>query len=194
MGAPVRTDDVVLTRDEIAAAASMETIVIPSMFEVLGDYPWLSWLRRQTGNPRLFAMRAVRAGTFVLAVWVYAPWESSLPIATELESFESPPTSLWPQDLLHPQVLVARLQPWRDHYAELRAKYEQKMRDEESIRLATLDERNSVSRFLRHQGLDHEALLLESGRTDWDGSQRNPDAIAEMTEMISEIARGRVTI
>lgn len=131
--------------------------------EIMPDWSWLQWLRREMNDPKLFVYRHRITRRFMLCQWLYTPQETCHPVAQELEGFADESATGWPSDLMHPQVLKARLTPSNDAIAN----YRKKLRQDEHRKKSEMEDRAHVRRDvvkrLKSVGLDREAHKVEIG-------------------------------
>ena len=171
--------------------AALSCLVMGEEHELLGSYEWLDWLRRKTKNDRLFVYRHRVAQSYVLCVWVWSPKEATNPIATELEVFHGSPSQAWPEGLLCPAVLLARLRPVEE--IEEQRKRRVKLWAE-AKRLLKDQHRGEIMEavgHLRSKGLHNEAAMIESGRTPFAGASKiGQDRLDEVTDDLARISRG----
>jgi len=145
------------------AYAAESFLVLNEDHEILHSIEWLDWLRRRVEDPKLFIYRHRLTGRYELCQWLYTPSETTLPIAQELEGFNSDPRFGWPSDLMAPEVLVARLAPMEEIVERRRradrdrtCKLAQDKHERVDVR------RRAISR-LRKMGLEREARQIEEG-------------------------------
>lgn len=131
--------------------------------EVMPEWGWLRWLRREMEDPKLFVYRHRRTQRFMLCQWLYTPEETCRPVAQELEGFADGSSNGWPSDLMHPQVLKSRLTPSNDAVE----RYKKKLRDEEHKKKSEKEDRAEVRKDmvkrLRSVGLEREAHNVSIG-------------------------------
>ncbi len=58
---------------------------------ILPESQWLRHIKRETGRKDLFVYRHAYTEKFVLAHWIYPPWEVDKPICLELDTMDLPP-------------------------------------------------------------------------------------------------------
>lgn len=144
-------------------AAERCTLFDQGRHELLGDYPWLTWMREVSGNRRLFAVRFRATGRFGVCVWVYAPGEEGRPIFDELIGFSGSPTAPWPEGLPDREWVKQRLRPYEEHRAQAqRADRDQAAARREEIEKQA-DARKTTAKVLRKRGMTNTADLMERG-------------------------------
>lgn len=178
-----------ILRDPKAIAANYE-LLLNEDHELLGTYPWLEWCRRTSGNDRLFAYRHRRTGRFVIAAWLWSPGESTVPVATEIEGFNTDPSWFWPEGLLCPAVMKERLKPIDEQYAAMKRRRQDRHELEQRSKAEDLKHRDSVVRYLKRRGLDEAARDLDTGAAPFVGPARAPEAVAMWTEALMDMAKG----
>jgi hypothetical protein len=131
--------------------------------EVMPEWGWLRWLRREMEDPKLFVYRHRKTRRFMLCQWLYTPEETCHPVAQELEGFADESSNGWPSDLMHPQVLKARLTPTHD----IIKKHQNKLREAEhrkrSEMLDRAEVRKDMVKRLKSVGLEREAHKVSIG-------------------------------
>lgn len=135
----------------------------------LPSWPWLEFCRRVVGHDRLVVYWHMESRVFVLGVWVWAPWEASIPLIQELETFEGRPDSVWPDGLLMPDIMRSRLAPVVDERARLERKINDRLKAERYDREEDLRHRTEVSKFMKRCGLERGAQRLASGKDHFMG-------------------------
>lgn len=150
-----------LIRHPYDSASGMELAWDPESHELLGEYPWLAYLRRRTNTPRLMVYHHKLTGRFVLGIWIWSPDEAQKPLICEVKSFLDTPRRLWPRDLPPPNVLGQILQPVEKVVEQRkknrdRAAYE-KARDRQEL---AESKREAIEHYLR-RGMTSEARALE---------------------------------
>lgn len=135
----------------------------------LPSWPWLEFCRGVVGHDRLVVYFHRESRQFVLGVWVWAPWEASIPLIQELETFEGRPDAVWPHGLLMPELLRTRLQPVHDERARLERRINDRLAMERSDKEEDLRHRNEVASFMKKCGLTKGAQRLASGRDPFMG-------------------------
>ena len=150
-----------LIRHPYDSASGVELQWDPEAHELMGEYPWLVFLRRFTNTPRLMVYRHKFSDRFILGIWVWSPEEAQRPIVCEVKGFEDTPRRLWPKDLPPPNVLGQILKPV-DEVVEQRKKnrareaYEKAQEKEELAASKT----EAINYYLR-KGMDEEAHVLK---------------------------------
>lgn len=155
----------------------------------LPAWPWLQQCQRWAPNTRLAVYQHQETGNYVLGNWVYAPWEATVPLLQELETFTGDPTSMWPDGLLDPGVMKARLAPAHDQKERTEKRIRDKMQEEEQKRQDDIKHRGEVVRYMKKKGLEEGAHHLETGRTPFVGRGRSPDGNAAMIDELKTLAR-----
>ena len=150
-----------LIRHPYDSACGVELHWDPEAHELLGEYPWLKFLRRVTDTPRLMAYRHKWTDRFILGIWVWSPEEAQRPIVCEIKGFEDTPRRLWPRDLPPVNVLSQILKPVEQVVEQRRANrareaYE-KAREKEEL---AASKQEAIQYYLR-RGMDEEAQVLE---------------------------------
>lgn len=147
----------------------------PGRHRILKEsWPWLEWLRRQTGNDRLFVYYHTFQESFVLACWVYSPTEAVVPVCQELEVFHGSPSAWWPEDLMAPQTLLDRLRPAEEIHARILNSVKQRQVAERVQKDARHTEKREYVKHCRNIGLDQTAALVEDGSMPFAGRSYNP--------------------
>jgi hypothetical protein len=154
------------------ADAARNDLLLGEEHEILGSFHWLEWLKRRTGNDRLFVYRHRVLGSFVLAVWAWDPSETTSPVAVELETFHADPATLWPKDLMHPWALLSRLRPVEEVVKEREAKRAAQKEYEAKGKREDLAHRSSVVGYLKRKGMGEAAHNLNTGATPFCGPAR----------------------
>jgi hypothetical protein len=152
-----------VVRDPYEASCE-EFLVINEDHEIMPVWPWLEWLRRKMEDPKLFVYRHRHTRRFMLCQWLYEPHEAVKPVAQELEGFECEPQGFgWPEDLMHPEVLAARLTPTPDISRVQR----ERLRSAANLKRSQMEERADIrkeaSKRLKSLGLDRESKKMAEG-------------------------------
>lgn len=153
-----------MTVDVHTLAYLTETPYNQARHEVLGDYPWLQYLRRIAENPRLFAVRHKDTGRFSVCVWVFSPEESGTPVFSELEGFHGDPRSMWPEGLMSPEVCKRRFRPYEEHAAASEARARDRSSAKITQELQVRERQRDYAKILRRRGMFQTAKLMEEGR------------------------------
>jgi len=66
-------------------------LVLGEDHQILEDGMWINHIRRETGRKDLFVYYHKLTEKFVLAHWIYPPWEVDKPVCLELTTMDLPP-------------------------------------------------------------------------------------------------------
>ncbi len=174
-----------LIRHPYDSASCMELSWDPEAHELLGEYPWLAYLRRRTNTPRLMVYHHKITGAFVLGIWIWSPQEAQTPLICEVKNFRDTPRRLWPRDLPPPNVLGQILQPVEKVVEQRRKNREiaayRKAREKEELAESKQD---AINHYL-HRGMAAEAREL--ARSPWrKPSEEVADFMRTTREMIAK--------
>jgi hypothetical protein len=164
--------------------AANDCTVLGAQHFLLQDPWWLSWLKRQIGNQRLFVYQHQQTKGFVISAWVYSPEEAVKPIMQELEMFKGRPDVLWPEDLMVPELLLIRFEP----AMTLQEKRKRARRDAKAVRQAMLEEdaieKEELMSHLKRTGLASTAAMIDSGELPWMGSNEGGERLKQLSNRL----------
>lgn len=159
--------DFEVIRDARESAALYE-LTLNEHHEILGDYPWLTWVRNETRNDRLFAYHHKLSGNTVLAAWIYSPEETDTPICVEVVTFSGDPTELWPEGLPDRHALRMRLRPVHDSIERRKKARIEEQREKRRQQIENGEGRREAAAYLKKQGLDEAAHKMAIGATPYN--------------------------
>jgi len=152
-------------------------------------WPWLRKCQQWAPQTRLAVYFHLETGNYVLGNWTYAPWEATVPLMQELETFSGEPTLLWPDGLLCPEIMEHRLAPVHDQKEKVERRIREKEAAEAQQRQDDLQHRGEVVKYMKKKGLDEAAHKLNTGRTPFVGRGRSPDGNAAMIDELKTLTR-----
>jgi hypothetical protein len=146
--------------------AACAGLAIGEEHEVCPDGEWIRYARRLTGIKDLFVYHHKKAGSWVLAKWLFPPTSTDSPVALELEAMPLPPDMPGSGRLVG-DSLISRCKPVDEMVDAMKAR----LRRASSHRKSMMDERihskKNAVKYMRRQGMDHGAHLLEEGMSSW---------------------------
>lgn len=143
--------------------------------KIMPDGDWVQHIRRETERKDLFVYHHAITGMFVLAHWIYPPWERDKPVCLELETMDCPPDrGGWiPTKMI--KLRCRAIDPEeRMIEKQIRARKEEKERD----RGERLERRTSMVDHLRRKGQhDIAGSLARSNVNYTEDSQIKEDLL-----------------
>jgi len=177
--------DIKITYDPYEEAVNTG-LVMGAHHKILPESEWLKHIKRETGRKDLFMYYHEYTEQYVLAHWIYPPWEVTKPVCLELESMpKAPDRGGWiptyaiklrckPVDM-EEQMLQRRLRSQADARNIDRKKREDIERKYESVA------------YLKRKGMESEALSLQNSKVHYSDS-----GSSELTEDLTNAAKGRI--
>lgn len=151
----------------------------PGRHRLLGSYPWLEWVKRETNQPDLFLYYHLHHNTFVLAKWLVPRDEAIMPICQELESFSGSPQGSWPSDLMAPEVLLDRLRPQDEVLRRLQHQAAENQAAEHAKRDSLRTAKHEYATSLTRKGYKHEAEAIRTNRVPYTPKELTPPDLRE---------------
>ena len=194
IGAPqpmFNTLDYRITHDPRDEASQSCLVINPRRHLVFDNpnWPWLSWLRRVTGNARLCVYKHLETQRFMLCVWAYSPAESNPPLVQELTGFFDDPTKPWPRDLPPPDEMRKRLRPAVEQLKAMRSAIQEKAYQDREGKRHDLEARGAAVKRLKKNGLDKAADELSIGAIPFVGPARSLDRNQGMIEALKQMRK-----
>ena len=154
-----------------------------SEHHVLPESMWLSHIKRETGRKDLFVYFHEYTEKWVLAHWIYPPWEVALPVCLELETMDTAPDrGGW----ISTEMIKLRcraIDPEQKMIEkQLKNQNEEKRREKEE----NLGRRTETVEHLRRQGKIDEAEALKHANVHYS------DEDTEIKECLRGIAKGKI--
>jgi len=148
---------------------------------VMPDGDWIRFARRVTGIQDLFVYHHQRAGTFVLAKWLFKP-----DVCLELEALDIAPERGGWKDA---EWLKARCSPVDETVKSMRDQMKKAASDRRSMMQDhAYEKRNAVKR-LRREGKDMTAYGVENGMQPWVGESMGGESYRRTCETLKNIAK-----
>ena len=168
--------------------AACAGLAIGEEHEVCPDGEWIRYARRLTGIKDLFVYHHKRAGTWVLAKWIFCPSQTDSPVALELESMPLPP-DMPASGRLGGEALLARCKPVEETVDAMR----EKLRKAASDRKAMMDDRaysrKNAARYMRSKGMDQAAAQVEDGSVGWTAPSESEQQYRETVSELVSLAK-----
>lgn len=138
------------------------------------DGEFIQWLNRTMGRTDLFIYHHQEHGTFVLAQWLNRDHR----VCAELESWTAPPD--WMQSQIPGEKYwKIRLVGADEGNARMKRQILNRHAEIKSAKADTQVQKASVSKYMRHHGMEDAAKLLDMGATPFVGSRESKLAKAE---------------
>lgn len=165
--------------------AACAGLAIGEEHEVCPDGEWIRYARKLTGINDLFVYHHRKAGSWVLAKWLFPPSKTDTPVALELEAMPLPPDMPGSGRLVGPS-LIARCKPVDEMVDQMRARlknashHRKKMMDDRAY-----SRRNAV-KYMRSKGMDQAAYQVENGMVGWSAPSESEEQYRDtVSELIS---------
>lgn len=170
--------------------AACAGLAIGEEHEVWPDGEWIRYARRLTGIKDLFVYHHKRAGSWVLAKWLFPPTSTDSPVALELEAMTLPPDMPGSGRLVG-ESLLARCKPVDETVAAMRAKLKQANHDRTSAIQERDHSKKGAIKYMRNKGMDHAAARLERGEEAWcapgETSEQYRNTVSELISMTKAV-------
>lgn len=181
-----------LTSDPRAEAGSRGLTLDPATHLLMPDGLFLSSIKRASRRRDLFLYFHRHTRRFVIAAWLYSPSSHSPRIALELETLD------WHPDLgvLGFQEFLQRLRlTYSSQVRHMRTKILAQRARVAEDRAADLEQRNTVTRYLRNKGFALEAHLITTGQLPWVGLRAGGESLELTKERLKDMAytQNRIT-
>ena len=153
--------------------------------QVLPESEWLRHIKRETGRKDLFVYRHKYTKRFVLAHWIYPPWEVTRPVCLELDTMDKPPDrGGW----IPTRFIKLRCAPVDQEEEKLKKKLhsQAEAREKESSRLESAERKYSMVDHLKRKGMDDAALSLKNSKVHYS------EDTSELTEDLINASKGKV--
>lgn len=166
--------------------AACAGLAIGEEHEVCPDGEWIRYARKLTGIKDLFVYHHRKAGTWVLAKWIFCPSQTDSPVALELESMSLPP-DMPASGRLVGEALLARCKPVEETVDAMR----EKLRKASMERKAVADDREYSKRnavkYMRSKGMDQAAYQIENGMVGWsapsEAEEQYKNTVSELVSL-----------
>jgi len=150
--------------------------------KILPDGDWIQHIRRETGRKDLFIYYHEFTEKFVLAHWIYPPWEVDKPVCLELNTMDLPPDRGGWIATEMVKLRCRAIDPEQGMIEkQLKENNEEKRRDKEE----RLGRRTSMVDHLRRKGKHEMASSLAHSNVHYGGD-------TQLTEDLINESKGRV--
>jgi hypothetical protein len=160
-------------------------LIMSSEHNVLPESEWLRHIKRETGRKDLFVYYHKFTEQFVLAHWIYPPWEVDKPVCLELETMPIPPDrGGWiPTEVIK---LRCRAVDKEEQMIDRRLKSQAEKRDEERKKQEGYERKYQMVDYLKKKGNEVEAVSLQNSKVHYS------EGDSELTEDLNNFAKGKI--
>lgn len=158
--------------------AACAGLAIGEEHEVWPDGEWIRYARKLTGIKDLFVYHHKRAGSWVLAKWLFPPTSTDSPVALELEAMPLPPDMPGSGRLVG-ESLLARCKPVDEMVESMKERLKRANSHRRAMKDERIESKKGAVKYMRSRGMDEGARALEDGACGWM-------APSECTEQYSE--------
>ena len=165
--------------------AVMTGLQMGEQHQVLPESEWLRHIKRETGCKTLFVYFHKYTEQYVLANWIYSPWEVTSPVCLELETMPiAPDRGGWiPTNLVK---LRCRAVDAEEERMKKQLHAQSKAREEEASRMQSAERKNDMVTHLNRKGLNDAALSLKNSKVHYS------DDTSELTEDLIHSSKGKI--
>ena len=160
-------------------------LIMGSEHKILPESEWLKHIKRETGRKDLFVYRHAYTEQFVLAHWIYPPWEVDKPVCLELETMPIPPDrGGWiPTAVIK---LRCRAVDREEQMMARKLKSEAKARDEQREKQEGYERKGEMVTHLKRKGMVEVAASLQNSKVHYSKGG------SELTEDLNSFAKNKV--
>lgn len=168
--------------------AACAGLAIGEEHEVCPDGEWIRYARKLTGIKDLFVYHHKRAGTWVLAKWLFSPTGTDSPVALELEAMPLPP-DMPASGRLVGESLLLRCKPVEEMVDQMKARLKnaadkrRKMMDDRAY------SRSNAIKYMRSKGMDQAAHQVENGMVGWTAPSESEEQYRETVSELVSLAK-----
>mgnify|MGYP003145346939 CR=1 FL=1 len=153
--------------------------------QVIPECEWLRHIKRETGRKDLFIYHHQITDKFVLAHWIFPPWEVTRPVCLELETMDKhPDKGGW----IPTRFIKYRCREvdQEEEHLKKRMKSEAEARDKERKRLEGVERKYAMVDHLKRKGMHDAALSLKNSKVHYS------DGETETAEDLNSMAKGKI--
>ena len=151
--------------------------------KILPESMWLAHIKRETGRKDLFVYRHAYTEKYVLAHWIYPPWEVDKPICLELDTMDEAPDRGGWIPTMEVKFRCRAIDPEEKMIEnQLRANNEERRQE----RLENLGRRTETVDSLKRRGKHEEARTLEHTNVHYS------DGDTELKETLRNATKNRI--
>lgn len=161
-------------------------LVMGKEHKILPESQWLRHIKRETGRKDLFVYHHAYTGMFVLAHWIYPPWEVDKPVCLELETMDkAPDRGGW----IPTRFIKDRCKPvdQEEEMLKKRLRRQAELRDEERKKREDVERKYDAVKYLKSKGMEEQAISLQNSKVHY-----SKDGESEMAEDLHNFAKGRI--
>lgn len=153
--------------------------------QVLSESEWLKHIKRETGRKDLFVYYHKYTKQYVLAHWIYPPWEVTRPVCLELDSMNKPPDrGGW----IPTKFIKLRCLPVDQEEEKMKKQLhsQSEAREKERKRIEDVERKYAMVKHLKSKGMDDAALSLKNSKVHYS------EDTSELTEDLINSSKGKV--
>jgi len=151
--------------------------------KVLPESMWLAHIKRETGRKNLFVYRHAYTEKYVLAHWIYPPWEVDKPICLELDTMDKAPDRGGWIPTMEVKMRCKGINPEEKMIEkQLKERNDEKRREREE----NLGRREESVASLRRKGKHVEASILDRSNVHYN------DEDSEMKETLRNLSKNKI--
>tara|TARA_R100000458_G_scaffold16324_1_gene13977 strand:+ start:118 stop:666 length:549 start_codon:yes stop_codon:yes gene_type:complete len=161
-------------------------LVLGKEHEILPESMWLAHIKRETGRKDLFVYRHAYTGRFVLAHWIYPPWEVDKPVCLELDTMDLPPDrGGW----IPTRFIKERCRPvdQEEEMMKKRLRRQSELREKERKKKEDVERKFESAKYLKSKGMDEAAASLQNSKVHY-----SKDGDSELSDDLNNWAKGRI--
>jgi hypothetical protein len=153
--------------------------------QVLPESMWLAHIKRETGRKDLFVYYHKFTEQFVLAHWIYPPWEVSRPVCLELDTMPiAPDRGGWiPTEAIKIRCKAVDVE---EEKMKKQLKAQSDARDEKRKKQEEYERKYEMVDHLKRKGMDMEAASLQNSKVHYS------EGGSELTEDLNNFAKNRI--
>lgn len=172
--------DIEIVYDPVAEAFGEGLEIHASRHRVMPAGDFILWARRTYNRPTLFEYHHLETDQVVLCDWLVRG-----KVAQELTSYEG---DLKPsRNFMDVRVVLCQ-----ESADSIRRMMKRKAEERQRLRNETTLQRMDQARHYRHKGMDSIAQGLQSGTTEYVGTEEGGEALAQSKEELVALARNRI--
>jgi hypothetical protein len=160
-------------------------LIMGAHHKILPDSEWLKHIKRETGRDKLFVYHHQITGKFVLAHWIYPPWERDKPVCLELDTMDLPPDKGgWiPTKFIK---LRCREVNHEEEYLKKKLHAEAEARDEQRKKQEGYERKDEMVQHLKKKGMEEEAWSLQQSKVHYSEED------SELKDDLLDMTKGKI--
>jgi hypothetical protein len=160
-------------------------LIMGSEHKVLPESEWLAHIKRETERKDLFVYHHAYSEQFVLAHWIYPPWEVDKPVCLELETMPIPPDrGGWiPTAAIK---LRCRAVDKEEQLMARKLKSQSEARDEKREKQEGYERKHEMVTHLKRKGMESSAISLQNSKVHYSKGD------SELAEDLNNFAKNKV--